>query len=104
MSGGGASSEHRGGAKSVHHSYPPLGLIEVGPRIAGIHQRTPCSAWMLRSCWTPSPCGRLSRPRTTTGPPPHPDGIGRRRTFPPTSWLLAGEGTVGMVPTFTADR
>jgi hypothetical protein len=26
---------------------------------------------MLRSRWTPSPCSRLSRPRTTTGPPSH---------------------------------
>jgi hypothetical protein len=58
---------------------------------------------MLRTRWTPSPCGRLSRPRTTTGPPPHPGGIGRRRTFPPTSRLLAGEGTDEMVPTFTLE-
>ena len=62
------------------------------------HQRS-----MLRTRWTPSPCARLSRPRTTTGPPPHPDGISRRRAFPPTSWLLAGEGTAGMVPTFTLE-
>ena len=58
---------------------------------------------MLRSRWTPSPCDRLSRPRTTTGPPPHPDGISRRRAFPPASWLLAGQGTTGMVPTFTLE-
>ena len=59
--------------------------------------------------WTPSPggpngpCDRLSRSRTTTGPPPHPNGIGRRQTFPPANWLLAGEGTIGMVPTFTLE-
>ncbi len=59
--------------------------------------------------WTPSPCGpkrpcdRLSRPRTTTGPPSHPGGIDRQRVFPPTNWLLAGEGTIGMVPTFTLE-
>ena len=58
---------------------------------------------MLRTRWTPSPCARLSRARTTTGPPSHPGGINRRRAFPPTSWLLAGEGTVGMVPTFTLE-
>src|ERR1019366_5408169 len=51
----------------------------------------------------PSPCDRLSRPRTTTGPPPHPGSISRRRAFPPTSRLLAGEGTAGMVPTFTVE-
>src|SRR5665213_2436721 len=88
----------------LHPLYPELGLIEVGPQIAGIHRRTPRSALMLRSCWAPSPCDRLSRTRTTTGPPSHPGGISRRRTFPPTSWLLAGEGTAGVVPTFTADR
>src|ERR1035441_7135717 len=88
----------------LHLVYPQLGLIEVRPQIAGIHQRTPPSALMLRSCWVPSPCDRLSRPRTTTDPPPHPGGVSRRRTFPPTSWLLVGEGTAGMVPTFTADR
>ena len=87
----------------LHHEYPVLGLCEVGPRSADIHQRTPRSALMLRTRWTPSPCDRLSRPRTTTGPPPHPDGIGRRRAFPPTSWLLAGEGTAEMVPTFTLE-
>jgi hypothetical protein len=53
--------------------------------------------------WTPSPCGRLSRPRTTTGPPPHPAGIGRRCAFPPGSRLLPGMGTGGMVPTFTPE-
>ena len=42
----------------------------------------------VRSACPPSPCGRLSRPRTTTGPPPHPGGIGWRRAFPPASWLL----------------
>ena len=69
----------------LHREYPRLGLIEVGPRRAGVHQRPPRSALMLRTRWTPSPCDRLSRPRTTTGPPPHPDGISRRRAFPPTS-------------------
>jgi hypothetical protein len=59
---------------------------------------------LLRTRWTPSPCGRLSRPRTTTGPPSHPGGISRRQAFPPASILLAGEGTTGMVPTFTLNR
>ena len=83
----------------LHPAYPPLGLLEVGPRRAGIHQRPPPSAAMLRTRWAPWPCGRLSRPRTTTGPPPHPGGIGRRRAVPPTSRPQAGEGTAGVVPT-----
>ena len=29
--------------------------------------------------------------------------IDRRQIFPSTSWLLAGEGTIGMVPTFTPE-
>src|SRR5450631_887897 len=87
----------------LHHKYPVLGLVEVGPRIVGIHRRTPRSAPMLRTRWTPSPCDRLSRPRTTTGPPPHPCGISRRQAFPPTIRLMAGEGTAGMVPTFTIE-
>ena len=85
----------------LHPAYPPLGLDQARPRRAGVHRRPPPSAVMLPTRWAPSPCGRLSRPRTTTSPPPHPSGIGRRRAFPPTSWRLAGEGTPGVVPTFT---
>jgi hypothetical protein len=88
----------------LHHEYPRLGLIEVGPRRAGVHRRPPRSALMLRTRWTPSPCDRLSRPRTTTGPPSHPGGVSRRLAFPPTSWLLAGEGTAGVVPTSLSNR
>ena len=28
----------------LHHEYPVLGLVEVGPRSAGVHQRPPRSA------------------------------------------------------------
>jgi hypothetical protein len=87
----------------LHHEYPRLGHHRVGPRSADVHQRPPRSALMLRTRWTPSPCDRLSRPRTTTGPPSHPGSISRRRTFPPASRLLTGEGTAGMVPTFTLE-
>ena len=44
---------------------------------------------VLRAHWTPSPCGRLSRPpwwrvttTTTTGPPPRPDGNSGRCACP----------------------
>ena len=66
----------------LHREYPRLGLVQARPRCARIHRRPPRSALRLRSRWTPSPCGRLSRPRTTTGPPPHPASIDRRRAFP----------------------
>ncbi len=85
----------------LHLLYPPLGLIQVGPRLADVHRRPPTSASLLRPRWGPWPCGRLSRPPTTTTPPPHPGGISRPRAFPPASRLLAGEGPPGVVPTFT---
>jgi len=95
----------------MHREYPWLGLFETGPRRADIHQWPPHDVWMLRTCWTPSPCRRLSRPpcpvvtpATTTSPTPHPGGISRRRAFPSASIMLDGEGTTGMVPTFTMNR
>src|SRR5215203_5245619 len=87
----------------LHREYPQLGHHRVGPRRAGVHRRPPRAALMLRTHWTPSPCARLSRARTTTGPPSHPDDISRRRAFQPTSWPLAGKGTVRVVPTFPLD-
>jgi hypothetical protein len=85
----------------LHRVYPYLGLDEARPRCAGIHQRPPRAAVMPRTRWTPSPCDRLSRPQTTTGPPPHPGGVSRQRTFPAPNWQLAAEGTAEMVPTST---
>ena len=53
---------------------------------------------MLRTHWTPSPCTRLSRARTTTGPPPHFASIDRQQVFPA---VVPGTGEV--VPTFTLE-
>jgi hypothetical protein len=88
----------------LHLVYPPLGLLEVGPRIADVHRRAPPSASLLQPRWGPSPCGRLSRPPTTTTPPPHPGGISRRRAFPPASRLPTGEGPPGWFPRSPSDR
>jgi hypothetical protein len=60
-----------------------------------------------RAHWTPSPCGRLSRPprwgvtpTTTTGPPPRPGGSGGRCACPePTN--PGSAGAAGALPTFT---
>jgi hypothetical protein len=59
---------------------------------------------VLRAHWTPSPCGRLSRPprwvvtpTTTTGPPPRPDGNSGRCACPE----QGSAGTAGTLPTFT---
>jgi hypothetical protein len=60
-----------------------------------------------RAHWTPSPCGRLSRPprwgvtpTATTGPPPRPGGHSGRCACPePTN--PGSAGTAGTLPTFT---
>ena len=73
-------------------------------RFVGIHQRPPgIPASSLPTCWPPSPCARLSRARTTTGPPPHPAAIGRQRTCPPAGLAARWGGRPGMVPTFTME-
>ena len=60
--------------------------------------------FVLLTRWVPSPCRRLSRPRTTTDPPPHPRAISRQRACPPPHWLCDGEGDPEVVPTFTMYR
>ena len=57
------------------------------------------------TCWPPSPCARLSRARTTTGPPPHHAAISWQRAFPPVPGLEARTaGRTRVVPTFTSFR
>lgn len=64
--------------------YPAFHHLQHGRRLVGIHQRPPSlPVRRLLTCWSPSPCTRLSRARTTTGPPPHPVAVSRRRTCPP---------------------
>jgi hypothetical protein len=53
----------------------------------------------------PSPCDRLSRPRSTTAAPPLPDPIGRRWTQPNRTHAgSAAAGSIEKVPVFTAVR
>ena len=59
---------------------------------------------LLRTRCRPSPCGRLSRPRTTTEAPPHPEAISRRWACPPPARLAERREASGMVPTFTTHR
>jgi hypothetical protein len=67
--------------------YPCLGLIKVGPRCMGVHERLPDMPVLpCRTPWAPSPCGRLSRPRTTRGPPSCPRLFSRRRALPLPTW------------------
>ena len=79
--------------------YPPLGLIEVGPRRASIHQRPPdLPVPASRTRWVPSPCGRFSQPRTTTDPPPHTRVISRRRALPRPAWTASRKATQARFP------
>jgi hypothetical protein len=63
-----------------------------------------CQSWNCAPCWVPSPCGRLSRLRTTTDPPPPPTALRRRWTLPAAGpgWA-SPQGDPGTVPTFTSN-
>jgi len=64
--------------------YPGLCLGGRRPRCAGIHQRPPgIPTRKRRPCCPPSPCGRLSRPRTTTRTPSRLRAVSRRWACPP---------------------
>ena len=83
--------------------YPAVRLGQGGRQLAGVHQRAPgLPALRLRTRCRPSPCGRLSRPRTTTAAPPRPGATSGRRTCPPPTWPARGAGGVRAVPTFAA--
>jgi hypothetical protein len=92
-------------SRRVDPQYPRLRLDQRRPRCVGIHRRPPGIPHRLpRVRCPPSPCGRLSRPRTTTRAPPQLGFIGRRRTCPPPPWLGGGKGDPELVPTFTMHR
>ena len=80
--------------------YPLLRQLGVKRR-ERIHTRPPERLLMLRSCCPPSPCGRLSRPRTTTRTPPRPAPISRHRALP---GRHQQPGAHGALPTFTMIR
>ena len=82
--------------------YPGFCLLRRRPRSVCIHKRPPgIQTPPLRTCCLPSPCGRLSRPRTSTEAPPRLRVFSRRRTCP----LAGRDGRPGgrpeTVPTFT---
>jgi hypothetical protein len=76
--------------------YPPLGPVQHRlSRCVGIHPRPPgIPLSSLLTCWSPSPCARLSRARTTTRPPPHPTRSADDVPIPPTRMDSRPRGTV----------
>src|SRR6478609_6867833 len=85
--------------------YPTLRPKQRELRFIGVHQRPPgIPASFLPTCWPPSPCTRLSRARTTTGPPPRPHGHRSTTDLPATGPAARRGGRPGTVPTFTRNR
>ena len=85
----------------VRSGSPPT-TTACWPRNAGVHQRSPRSALILRTRWNPSPCDRPSRPRTTTGPPVPPRRHQPTTGIVPTSLSNATRATPGAFCLFDA--
>src|SRR5215204_94269 len=74
-------------------------------RCVGVHWRPPdLPAPVLRTRCRPWPCGRLSRPRTTTAAPPRQRSLGGRCACPRPVWLTGIADASLTVPTFTTHR
>ncbi|MFG2914766.1 trypsin-like peptidase domain-containing protein [Kitasatospora sp. NPDC048298] len=80
--------------------YPQLRPEQGGLQLVGVHRRQPpdIPASSLLTCWPPSPCGRLSRPPSTTEPPPCPTAVSRRWACPRPGWRPGAEGDHGQFP------
>src|SRR3954451_11072092 len=68
--------------------YPSLRPKQRELRFVGVHRRLSRHSSLLpATCWSPSPCARLSRARTTTGPPPDPrPSVGNGPAHSRTGW------------------
>jgi hypothetical protein len=85
--------------------YPALSPIQGRLQIASIHPRPPgIPASLPPTCWPPLPCARLSRARTTTGPPPHPVPSADDGPITTTQMATEQQEQHGMVPVFTRNR
>jgi hypothetical protein len=94
-----ATVRKAGSATRLNRSQNRFGSFERRPRSAGVHRRPPdVPGSLLLARWVPLPCGRLSRPRTTTDPPPRPGAIGRQRALPPPPQSGGGEAAPGWFP------
>jgi hypothetical protein len=85
--------------------YPLPGLQQAEQWFTRIHQRSPgIPALRPLTCWLPSPCDRLSRPRTTTKPPPRPVPSADDAPALPPCWLQGSEGDTGRFPRSSQSR
>jgi hypothetical protein len=83
--------------------YPRPRLDETRPRRVRVHERPPgLTARLLRTRCRPSPCRRLSRPRTTTPAPPRPTPSADDAPARPHPGRMRG-GRRRTVPTFTVE-
>src|SRR5277367_4694984 len=62
--------------------YPQLCVGDARPWGVVVQRHHSSAPLVLLTCCPPSPCGRLSRPRTTTGTPPRDNAISRRWASP----------------------
>src|SRR5450631_4491918 len=76
------------------------------------HLSTSSRSWLMEHNGEPRPDDLIAEILSVTGGEQSaqwwtgrsvPGGISRQRAFPPTIRLMAGEGTAGMVPTFTLE-
>ena len=85
--------------------YPLPGLQQAEQWFTRIHQRPPgIPALRPLTCWLPSPCDRLSRPPTTTKPPPRPVPSADDAPALPPRWLHGNEGDTGRFPRSSRSR
>jgi hypothetical protein len=85
--------------------YPLPGSQQAQQWFTRIHQRSPgIPALRLLTCWLPSPCDRLSRPRTTTEPPLRPVPSADDVPALPPRWLHGSDGDTGRFPRSSRSR
>src|SRR5829696_4784265 len=108
----GARTGHQTGEQHPHRPIGAVGLDLQYPdpvldrtRCVGVHWRPPdLPAPVLRTRCRPWPCGRLSRPRTTTAAPPRQRSLGGRCACPRPVWLTGIADASLTVSTFTTHR
>jgi hypothetical protein len=90
----------------LHLRYPLARPCGRTSRSAGIHRRLfrSCSVLISSNRCRPSPCGRLSRPRSTTATPPHPSRSADDGPSPASTLDAQQQGKPKVVPVFTVVR